>query len=174
MTKLVVVAVLALAAVATGDAIRPGTVEERTSSPAGGDELLRYPTNPEFALAGSPIHNRVLFRGREYLGADEIKEAFPAPLPGAFFEIAHLASKPDGTVVLAIYGFPAGGEPANAIQVWKDGNLEASFRVRPGTFGGGIGFVDEGRLIGALSPNRLVVTLFTHDGRHAGHRPARS
>jgi hypothetical protein len=174
MTRLVVVAVLVLAAVAAADTIRPGGVEDRASAPAGGGELIRHFTTPDFALAGSPIHNRVLFRGREYLSADEIKEAFPAPLPGAFYEIAHLASKPDGTVVLAIYGFPAGGEPADAIQVWKDGKLEASFRVSPGTFGGGIGFADEGRLIGALSPNRLVVTLFTHDGRHAGHRPAPS
>lgn len=173
MTRIVVIAVLALAAVAAADTIRPGALEtsRQASAPVGG--LIPHDPASDFALAGSPVHNRVLYRGREYLSPDQVERAFPAPLPGALFQIAHLAAREDGTVAIAIYGFPAGGEPADAIQVWKDGNLEASFRVAPGTFGGGIGFADEGRLIGALSPNRLVLALYTLDGRRAGHRSAR-
>jgi hypothetical protein len=173
MSKLVVVAVLLLAAVAAADTIRPQAVREQAGRTASGGALVSHAPASDFTLAGSPVRNRVLFRGRDYLGPDQIREAFPAPLPGALFQIAHLTSKPDGTVVLAIYGFPAGGEAADAIQVWKGGRLEASFLVRPGTFGGGIGFARDGRLIGAVSPNRLVLTLFTLDGRHAGHRSAR-
>jgi hypothetical protein len=173
VTRIVVVAVFALAAVAAADTIRPETLETSRRTPAAGSGLIPHDPASDFALAGSPVHNRVLHRGREYLSPDQVERAFPAPLPGAFFQIAHLAAKQDGTVAIAIYGFPAGGEPADAIQVWKDGNLEASFRVPPGTFGGGIGFADEGRLIGALSPNRLVLALFTLDGSRVGHRSAR-
>jgi hypothetical protein len=173
MTKIVVVAVLALAAVAAADSIRPEALETARRAPAPAAGLMQHDPGSDFALAGSPVRNRVLYRGRDYLSPDQVERAFPAPLPGAFFQIAHLAAKEDGTVAIAVYGFPAGGEPADAIQVWKDGNLEASFLVRPGTFGGGIGFADEGQLIGALSPNRLVLALFTLDGRRAGHRTAR-
>jgi hypothetical protein len=173
MTRLIVVGVLVLTAVAAADTIRPEARERQTPAPVAGSELVGHDPASEFALAGSPVHNRVLHRGREYLNPDQVREAFPAALPGALFQIAHLAAKEDGTVVLAIYGFPAGGEAADAIQVWKDGSLEASFLVRPGTFGGGIGFAEEGRLIGAVSPNRLVVTLFTTDGRRVGHSSAR-
>jgi hypothetical protein len=173
MTRIVVVAVLALAAVAAADTIRPEALETARRAPAPIGELMQHDPASHYALAGSPVRNRVLYRGGEYLSPDQVKRAFPAPLPGALFQIAHLAAKEDGTVAIAIYGFPAGGEPADAIQVWKDGNLEASFLVPPGTFGGGIGFADAGRLIGALSPNRLVLALYTLDGRRAGHRSAR-
>jgi hypothetical protein len=175
MTKLVVIAVLVLTAVAAADAIRPQASETTLAEPVRAGERIRHPvTSSGFAPAGPTIHNRVSFRGTEYLSADRIRRAFPAPLPGEMFVIAHLAAAPDGTLVLAVYGFPAAADPVDAIQVWRDGKLESSFLVRPGTFGGGIGFADEGRLIAALSPGGLVVTLFTRNGRFAGHQSATS
>ena len=173
MTRIVVVAVLALAAVAAADTIRPEALETARRAPAPIGELMQHDPASHYALAGSPVRNRVLYRGGEYLSPDQVKRAFPAPLPGALFQIAHLAAKEDGTVAIAIYGFPAGGEPADAIQVWKDGNLEASFLVPPGTFGGGIGFADAGRLIGPRSAEGLVLALSTLGGGRAGHRSGR-
>jgi hypothetical protein len=170
VTKLVVIAVLVLTVVAAADAIRPESTETTLGEPASAAERTRHPVaSSGYAPAGSTIHNRVDLRGKEYLSSDEIRRAFPAPLPGAMFVIAHLAAGPDGTLVLAVYGFPAGEEPVDAIQIWRDGRLECSFLVRPGTFGGGIGFADEGRLIAALSPDGLVVNLFTKNGHLAGH-----
>jgi hypothetical protein len=175
VTKLVVIAVLVLTVVAAADAIRPESTETTLSEPARAAERIRHPvTSSGYAPAGPTIHNRVDFRGAEYLSSDEIRRAFPAPLPGAMFVIAHLAAGSDGTLVLAVYGFPAGEEPVDAIQVWRDGELESAFPVRPGTFGGGIGFAEEGRLIAALSPDGLVVNLFTRNGHFAGRQSATS
>ena len=175
MTKLVVIAVLVLTAVAAADAIRPEPTETTLDGPAHAAEPIRHPvTSSGYAPAGSSVHNRVDFRGREYLSPEQIRRAFPAPLPGAMFVIAHLAAGSDGTLVLAVYGFPAGADPVDAIQVWRDGALESAFLVRPGTFGGGIGFADEGHLIAALSPDGLVVNLFTKNGRFAGRQSATS
>jgi hypothetical protein len=175
MTKLVVIAVLVLTAVAAADAIRPQSTERTVAEPPRARQDIRHPvTSSGFAPAGAAIRNRVVFRGKEYLSPEQIRRAFPAPLPGAMFVIAHLAAGADGTLVLAVYGFPAGEEPVDAIQVWRDGELESSFLVRPGTFGGGIGFADEGRLIAALSPDGLAVNLFTRNGHFAGRQSATS
>jgi hypothetical protein len=175
MTKLLVIAVLVLTAVAAADAIRPRPTERTVAEPLRTTNGIRHPvTSSGFAPAGSTIHNRVVLRGEEYLSPDQIRRAFPAPLPGSMFVIAHLAAYTDGTLVLAVYGFPAGEEAVDAIQVWRDGKLESSFLVRPGTFGGGIGFADEGRLIAALSPDGLAVNLFTRHGHFAGRQSATS
>jgi hypothetical protein len=175
VTKLVVIAVLLLSAVAAADAIRPESTENTLGEPARAAERIRHPvTSSGYAPAGSAIHNRVDLRGKEYLSSEQIRSAFPAPLPGAMFTIAHLAAGADGTLVLAVYGFPAGEEPVDAIQVWRDGELESSFLVHLGTFGGGIGFADGGRLIAALSPDGLVVNLFTKNGDFAGRQSATS
>lgn len=169
MTKLIVIAVLALAAVAAADTIRPEAQEVTTAESASPRKAIRHPVATSgFRPAGERIRNRVLLHGREYLSPEEIAGAFPDPLPGELFDIAHLAAHPDGTLVLAVYGFAPGGEPADAIQVWRRGELESSFLVRPGTFGGGLGFADDGRLIAALSPDGRVVNLFTRDGKPAG------
>jgi hypothetical protein len=170
MTKVVVLAVFLLTAIAAADTIRPKAAREQASSPTAARETVHHPVaSSGFAPVGEPVHDRVLFRGREYLSPSEIADAFPGGLTGRFFQIAHLAARPDGTLVLAVYGFPPGGEAVDAIQVWRrDGSLASTFEVRPGTFGGGIGFADDGKLIAAVSPDGLAVSLFTYDGRYAG------
>jgi hypothetical protein len=175
VSKVVVLAVLILAAVAAADTIRRGTAERTASEQDGGAEDIFHPVaSSGFVPAGDTVKNRVLYRGREHLSPRDIAEAFPAPLPGAFFEIAHLAVAADGALVLAVYGFPASDEPVNAIQIWRDRTLESAFPVRPGTFGGGLGFAAGGRLIAGVSPDGLVVTLFTRQGRFAGRESATS
>jgi hypothetical protein len=177
MTKLVVIAVLALAALATADAFRP-----RAATPAGGESIAVPPkeriVHPKassgFSAGGENIHNRVLLNGREHLSPGQLAAAFPTPLPGALFSIAHLAADGDGTLVVAIYGFPRPGEAADGIEIWRHGRLEAAFLVPVGTFGGGVGFAAEGRLVAGLSGDGLVVHLFTRRGRSAGRQSATS
>jgi hypothetical protein len=176
MSKLVVIAVLVLAAVAAADAVRARS-ERTTVEPfkAAAREAVVHPiTSSGFSAGGKNIHNRVLLNGREHLSPSQIAEAFPAPLPGALFSIAHLAADEDGTLVVAIYGFPRPGEAADGIEIWRRGRLESSFLVPVGTFGGGVGFAAEGRLVAGLSGDGRVVHLFTRRGRPAGEQSATS
>jgi hypothetical protein len=176
MTKAVVIAVLVLAAVAAADAVRARS-DRTTAEPfhAAGRETVVHPiTSSGFSPGGENIHNRVLLNGREHLSPSQIAEAFPTPLPGALFSIAHLAADEDGTLVVAIYGFPRAGEAADGIEIWRHGRLESSFLVPVGTFGGGVGFAAEGRLVAGLSGDGLVVHLFTRRGRPAGQQSATS
>ena len=176
MNKLVVLAVLALAALAAADAFRTraATSAGGEATPAPAKERIVHPlTSSGFSAAGETIHNRVLLNGREHLSPSQIAEAFPTPLPGALFSIAHLAAE-DGTLVVAIYGFPRPGEAADGIEIWRHGRLESSFLVPVGTFGGGVGFAAEGRLVAGLSGDGLVVHLFTRHGRPAGQQSATS
>jgi hypothetical protein len=177
MSKLVVIAVLALAALAAADAFRTraATSAGGESTPRPSKEQIVYPlTSSGFSAGGESIHNRVLLNGREHLSPSQIAEAFPTPLPGALFSIAHLAADEDGTLVVAIYGFPRPGEAADGIEIWRHGRLESSFLVPVGTFGGGVGFAAEGRLVAGLSGDGLVVHLFTRRGRPAGKQSATS
>jgi hypothetical protein len=177
MSKLVVIAVLALAALATADGFRTrgATSAGGESTPAPAEERIVHPlTSSGFSAGGETIDNRVLLNGREHLSPSQIADAFPTPLPGALFSIAHLAADEDGTLVVAIYGFPRPGEAADAIEIWRHGRLESSFLVPVGTFGGGVGFAAEGRLVAGLSGDGLVVHLFTRRGRPAGQQSATS
>jgi hypothetical protein len=177
MTKLVVIAVLALAALAAADAFRTrsATSADGEATPALARERIVHPlTSSGFSAGGENIHNRVLLNGREHLSPRQIAEAFPTPLPGGLFSIAHLAADEDGTLVVAIYGFPRPGEAADGIEIWRHGRLESAFLVPVGTFGGGVGFAAEGWLVAGLSGDGLVVHLFTRRGRPAGQQSATS
>jgi hypothetical protein len=177
MPKLVVLAVLALAALAVADAFRTrgATSAGGEATPAPAKERIVHPlTSSGFSAAGEIIHNRVLLNGREHLSPSQIAEAFPTPLPGALFSIAHLAADEDGTLVVAIYGFPRPGEAADGIEIWRHGRLKSSFLFPVGTFGGGVGFAAEGRLVAGLSGDGLVVHLFTRGGRPEGQQSATS
>jgi hypothetical protein len=145
MTKVVVLAVLVLTAIAAADTLRGrgGTELQAVPRSAVADPPLE--DTGGYALAGRP-RTRVLVGGDVYLTADQIAEAFPDPLEGVLFEIGHAAMAPDGTLALAIYNFGTSGPPRNAIQVWRKGELVAAYAVPPGTFGGGIGFTADGRL----------------------------
>jgi hypothetical protein len=170
MTRLVVIAVLVLAAVAAADSLRPRAGQRAVagSARAPGGPIVHATTSSGFSPAGGTMRNRVLLNGRDFLSSDEIARAFPTQLHGALFDIAHLAAGEDGTLVVAIYAFPHGGQPADGIEIWRRGRLESSFLVPVGTFGGGIGFADHGRLIAALSGDGLAVNLFSRRGRAAG------
>jgi len=158
IAKAPVLAVLVLAAVAAADGVRgrgPGAELELLTAPPPTPALHDV---GGFTLAGRP-RTRVLHKGRVYLTAEQIDDAFPPPLEAVLFEIGHVASAPDGTVALAIYNFGTPGPPRNVIELWRDGRLMDAFPVPPGTFGGGIGFTKDGRL-GARAPRGNRTTLF--------------
>lgn len=170
--RVVALAVLVLAAVATADAVR-GSADSRVE--AGGREAARPAAEialvdtREYVAAGRP-RTRVLRGGRVHLTPEQIDEAFPAPLEGVLFDIAHVASAPDGTVALAIYNFGMAAPARNAIELWRDGRLVGAFAVPPGTFGRGLAFT-EGGSIAALPPRGSRVLLFGRDGRPLGDVP---
>jgi hypothetical protein len=176
MTKLVVVAVLLLALAATADAIRPRPTESAEAQSGGSvaGPVVHPQSSSGFTAGGKLAHTRVLRFGREFLGAEAIRDGFPAPLQGAAFDIAHLAARSDGTLVLAIYAFPQGRPAADGIEIWRRGRLESAFEVPVGSFGGGIGFASDGRLVAALAGDGTLVRLFTRSGRPAGRQPATS
>jgi hypothetical protein len=175
MTKLVVIAVLFLVAIAAADAFRPKAGEHALSSePHEQAPVVVHRATSGLIAVGAFTRKRVLRNGREYLSEEEVDAAFPAPLLGVPFDIAYVATAPDGTVVLAIHKFPAAGPAQAAIELWRDGRPLRAFIVPPGSFGGGIGFADDGRLVATLSSDGLLVRLFRRDGRPAGQRPATS
>jgi hypothetical protein len=176
VSKLVVAAVLLLALAATADAIRPRPAESAQVQPGGSvvAPVVHPQSSSGFTAGGKTVHTRVLRFGREFMGAEAIRNAFPVPLHGGAFDIAHLAARSDGTLVLAIYGFPQGRPAADGIEIWRKGRLEGSFEVPLGSFGGGVGFASDGRLVAALAGDGMLVRLFTRDGKPAGRQPATS
>jgi hypothetical protein len=175
VSRLIVIAVLFLVAIATADVFRPKAHEQVLPPEAGVDSpVVVHRASSELIAVGALTRKRVLRHGREYLSEEEVDAAFPAPLEGIPFDIAYVASAPDGTVLLAVYKFPELGPAQAAIELWRDGRALRAFLVPPGSFAGGVGFAEEGRLVATLSSDGLLVSLFTRRGRPAGHLPATS
>jgi hypothetical protein len=176
MSRIVVIAVLALAALAAADAFRATAHEKTTASatPAPTPVVVHRAPSSGLVAVGAYTRKRVLLDGREYLSEEQVDAAYPAPLQGAPFDIAYVARAPDGTVVLAVYKFPELSPAQAGIELWRKSRLVSAFRVRSGSFAGGVGFADDGRLVATLSGDGLVVHLYTRDGRSAGRQPATS
>jgi hypothetical protein len=176
MTRLVLLAVVVLVAVAAADAVRPKGEERVVSSPQSAVVTLApvHRATSGYIAVGPLTRKRVFRSGREYLSADSVGSAFPSADAGEPFDISHLATAPDGTLALAVYRFPA-KEPAQAgIELWRDGRLVRAFRVPPGSFGGGLGFAGNGRFVAMLLADGHSVVLFSRDGRRVGSVSATS
>jgi hypothetical protein len=175
MTKLVVAAVLVLAALAAADAFRAEGKERAVARPANLSEPLTVHRATSGLIAvGTLTRKRVLENGREFLSEDAVEAAFPDGLEGIPYDIAYVARAANGTVVLGIYAFPYGGPASSVVQVWRGRSFVSAFRVPSGSFAGGIGFAEDGRLVATLSADGLLVHLFTRSGQPAGRQPATS
>jgi hypothetical protein len=175
MTKFVVAAVLVLAALAAADTFRTDPKERVVAPPVDTLEPVKvHRATSDLIAAGAFTRKRVLENGREYLGADAVEAAFPEGLQDIPYDIAYVARAPNGTVALAIYAFPYGGPATSVVQLWRDRSLLSAFRVPSGSFAGGLGFAEEGRLVATLSGDGLLVHLFTPSGKPAGRQPATS
>src|SRR4029078_10586169 len=89
MTRLLLVAVVVLVAVAAADAIRPDG-EERTVSAAPGRPAAHpavHRSSSGYVAAVAFTRKRVLHHGREYLSSDAIDAAFPSLESGEPFDI---------------------------------------------------------------------------------------
>jgi hypothetical protein len=174
VSRLVILAVLVLAAVAAADSFRAEANErvvpaERTQ----GQRLVGNPA-PQYVAKGGAMHTRVNRRGRPYLSAADIDAAFPAPLEALPFDVAHLAVGPDGTLALAVYKFPPTGPIRAAVELWRQGELVSAFIVPTGTFGGGLGFTADGRAVATVTPDGLTAVLFSREGERVGTIPVTS
>jgi hypothetical protein len=159
LSRLLVAAVLALAAAAAADTLRGTGPERRPAAKGAGrpaPRLVRAPALP-FATDGPFQHTRVVFGGREYLSAEAIDGAFPVPVDGPL-HISRLSVAPDGTLALGVYRFPAQGPARGAIELWHRRELVSAFPVPPGSFGGGL----------AVSHDARYVATFWYDGRLRG------
>ena len=176
MTRLLLAAVVVLVAVAAADAIRPDS-KERTGSAAPGRSAAQpavQRSSSGYIAVGAFTRKRVLHHGREYLSTEAIDAAFPSLESGEPFDITHLATASDGTLALAIYRFPAKEPVEAAVELWREGRLLAAFQVPAGSFGGGLGFADEGRLVATLLSDGHSVVLFTRTGKRVGSVSATS
>jgi hypothetical protein len=173
-SRLVILAVLVLAAVAAADSFRAEANERVAPTEGTQSRRLVVKTVPEYVAKGGAMHTRVNRRGRPYLSAAEIDAAFPAPLEGLPFDVAHLAVGPDGTLALAVYKFPPTGPIRAAIELWRQDELVNAFNVPTGTFGGGLGFTVDGRLVATVTPDGRTAVLFTREGERAGRIPVTS
>lgn len=171
-SRLVVLGLFALAAVAAADSFR-GDPKERPASQGRTHTPSRLVGNPvpQYVAEGKNTRTRILRRGREYLTAAQIDAAFPAPLEGLPFDVAHLAAGPDGTLALAVYKFPATGPVRAGIELWRDGELVGAFTVPAGSFGGGLGFTADGSLVATVSPDGRSAILFSRDGEPMARIP---
>jgi hypothetical protein len=176
VTKLVVTAVLVLAALAAADAFRAAPRERAVSGRvlSNKETYVVHHASSALVAAGTFTRKRVIRNGREYLSAEAVEAAFPVPLKDAPLDIAYVAGAADGTVALAVYKFPSDGPVRAALELWRGRKLLSAFPVPEGIFAGGLGFAEDGRLVAALSSDGLLVHLFTRDGRPAGREPATS
>jgi hypothetical protein len=176
MTRLVLAAVVVLVAVAAADAIRPQSKEAPVAEASERTAVPRavHRSSSGYVAVGDFTRKRVLRHGKEYLSTESIDAAFPSLDSGEPFDISHLATAPDGTLALAIYRFPAKQPVEAAVELWRERRLVAAFAVPPGSFGGGLGFADEGRLVATLLADGHSVVLFTRTGKRVGSVSATS
>jgi hypothetical protein len=176
MTRLLLLAVVVLVAVAAADAVRPKGEERIVAPPKSSAPVTGavHRSTSGYIAVGPFMRKRVLRSGLEYLSADSVDSAFPSADLGEPFDISHLATAPDGTLALAVYRFPAKDPVQAGIELWREGRLIRAFRVPPGSFGGGLGFAGNGRLVATLLADGQSVLLFARSGTRVGSVSATS
>ena len=176
-TKLVVLGLVVLSAIAAADSFRGDgeerTVSQRTTTQRTTTHTLVGPA-PEYVADGEGTRTHIDRNGREFLTEEQIDAAFPAPLDGLPFDIAHTAVAPDGTLAVAVYKLPPTGPIRAAIELWREGDLVNAFIVPTGSFGGGLGFTADGRAVATVTPDGLTAVLFSRDGERVGRIPVTS
>jgi hypothetical protein len=166
--RLVVVAVFALAAAATGDALREtggGEQGRGSRTEAGALPVLVAGRGHEYVVEGAGLFkNRVTRSGTELLGAEAIAHAFPGQSENPI-DVSKVATAPDGTIVLGVYRFRPGLPAEGAVELWRGTRLESAFLVPTGWFGGGFAFSRDGAFIATVSHDGGVNGVFDRRGR---------
>ncbi|MDQ4081966.1 MAG: hypothetical protein M3123_03645, partial [Actinomycetota bacterium] len=106
----------------------------------------------------------------EYLSRDAVARAFPVRVEGPL-DISKVAVAPDGTLVLAVYRFPADRPAQGALEFWRGRTLLSAFPVPPGYFGGGLAFNRDGSLVATFSYDGQLRGVFDRRGRRLESLP---
>jgi hypothetical protein len=173
-TRILVAAVVLLAAAAAGDAFRRSDAETsrplpRARSP-GDEQVLVGQLRSLFQPGGRRLDDRVLYAGRQYLGPEAIADAFPSDVRGPI-HVAKLAVARDGTLALGVYRFPSGQPFEGAVELWRRRRLVGAFRVPNGFFGGGLALSRDGRYVATFSYDRQLRGVFDRRGRRISGLP---
>jgi hypothetical protein len=180
VNRLLVVAVVCLAALAAGDALRGGDdgskpaakpdaprreapVAEDPDPGPGGGAVLVPARRTELRTAGGFLPSHVVRGADEVLSAAAVAEAFPSFEEGPT-EILHLAVAPDGTLVLAVRRFPSNHQLLGALELWRGDRLVATWAVPPRWFAGGIGFVRPGGRIAVFGLDGGLAAVYDRRG----------
>ena len=183
MNRLLVVAVVLLAALAAGDALRGGDGTSKRTEPAATTSQEQAAREPATAIAGSStlvpsrdtglraagkfLHSRIVRGAEEVLSADAVADAFPSFMPGPI-EIRHMGVAPDGTLVLAVRRFPSNHQLLGALELWRGTRLVATWEVPPRAFAGGIGFVRPGGRIALFALDGSLAVVYDRRGNEVG------
>ena len=175
-SRVVVAAVLVLALVAATDAVRRIARADAggESAPVASARVTRADVavsdRAEFATAGPRLPDRVLRRGRAFLGSEAIAAAFPTAVGGPV-HVAQLAAAPNGTLALGVYRFPSSRPMQGAIELWRGRRLLGAFTVPSGYFGGGVALDRNGAFVATFSPDGRLRGVFDRDGRRQTRLP---
>jgi hypothetical protein len=185
MNRLLVVAVVCLAALAAGDALRGGddatpprarvaepaatepAAPETSTSGSAGQSVLVPARRTELRTAGGVLPSHVVRGADEVLSATAVAEAFPSFSDGPT-EILHLAVAPDGTLVLAVRRFPSNHELEGALELWRGDRLVATWAVPPRWFAGGLAFVRPGGHIAVFGLDGGLAAVYDRRGNQVG------
>ena len=158
-SKLVVVAIAALVAIAAADALRPhASVAPRTTTRP----------QPSVALSIPPVEavyaqEHVVQSGRVVLTPEQIDRGFPAPLSGPF-TIQDLIVERDGTIAVAVVRFPPARQPRGAIEFWRKGRFVGGFTLPAELLSDGLGLSPGGRYLATYSAGHTRATFFDRRG----------
>jgi len=160
-TRVVVLAVAALLAVAVADAIR-SHIGVASPPPA------RSPTAHVASLSIPPVEavyaqEHVVRSGRVVLSPEQIDHGFPSSLTGPF-TIRDMVVAHDGMLAVDVIRYPPALAPHGAIELWRRGRLVRAFAVDPELLAGGLGTGGPGRFLAAYSAGRSRVTYFDRRG----------
>ena len=166
MSRLVVAAVVFLAAVAVADAMRaraPAPSREPTVTVVTLNSHGVIRDDASESISRQFVETHILRSGRVVLTPEQIAHAFPAELGGRL-EIRDIATAPDGTLVVVAVRSPRGRPARGALEFWRDGRLRSAFTVAAAQLDGGLGFSSDG-LVALYSSDRTRATLFDGKGK---------
>jgi len=160
-TRVVVLAVAALLAVAVADAIRSHTGV--AGAPPGRGRLAHATSLSIPPVEAVYAQEHVVRSGRVVLSPEQIDHGFPSSLTGPF-TIRDMVVARDGTLAVGVIRYPPALAPHGAIELWRRGRLVRAFAVDPELLAGGLGAGGPGRFLAAYAADRSRVTYFDRRG----------
>ena len=172
-SRIVILAVVVLTAVAAADAFR-GEPEERIVREERTTTHRLLGPRPEYVAAGEGMHTRIERLGREFLSEEQIDDAFPAPLEGLPFNIAHTAVAPRRDARAGRLQASADRTDPRGRRALAKREPRERFHCADRRLGGGLGFTADGRDVATVTPDGRTAVLFSREGERVGRIPVTS